>query len=256
MLSKEKCIQAINVWKITRTDYSKVEKLISPVSVFSFDRTQIDWLNERNKNSKFHTYIGIYNEELILIVVPINEEGIELDLSEYMTCSLGPLESDLTLIETDVVTTVKKTTLSIDLSITSYHEEVILPTYNEPAITERASVDDIEKWKINCLDWFYCECNDFEGQRIFRTFTVPFSDLVKEDVQYNEVKAMFGLKYSTIYQRDIPILIFVAIDSSDKAHHKIIRSGSLNSESIMNTADLSRPCPPMCIDSKDYSLIY
>lgn len=254
MLSKENCKQAINAWEITRHDYSKIDKLINPVSVFSFNRTQIDWLNKNNNNSRFHTYIGVHNDELILITVPLDKNGKEVNLTSYSTSILTPLQKELTLVETDVVTTIKKTTLSKNLKVTNYCEEIKLPTYNEPTITERASVDDIEKWKNECLDWFYNECNNFKGQRVFRTFTVPFADLVKKDEKYDGANVFFGFKHSSIYQRQIPVLIFVAINSKS-SEAKIIRSTTLDTEATTNTDDYSHPCPPMCIDSADYVLL-
>lgn len=255
MLSKEKCIQAIKRWEVTRTDYSKIEKLINPTAVFNFSQQDCKWLNENNNNSKFHTYIGVHNDELILIIIPLDKYGKELiNLPSYLTTTLIKLENELTLIEIDVVTTIKKTTLSKNLEVTNYCKEIILPTYNEPTITERASVEDIEKWKNECMDWFYHECTDFKGKRIFRTFTVPFADLVKEDEKYDEVKALFGLKFSSIYQRQIPVLIFVAI-ASKSFQAKIIRSTTLDTKSETNTKDWSQPCPPMCSDLENFNLL-
>ena len=253
MLSKEQCIQAINNWVNARSNYDKVAALINPTSIFNFSQKDCEWVNEHNNNSKFHTYIGDHKDNLILIVVPVDKNGKEVELDNYLTTKLTPLEKQLTLIEKDIVTIIKKTTLSSQLEVTNYCEETELPTYNEPTITERASVDDIEKWKNECLNWFYYECNHFKGERIFKTFTVPFADLVKEDEQYNEVKALFGFKFSDIYQRSIPVLIFVA-NHSDTTYSEIIRSTSSDNEIVTNTKDWSQPCPPMCRESADFNL--
>jgi hypothetical protein len=153
-----------------------------------------------------------------------------------------------------VVTTVSKTTLSKNLEITKHRKEVDLPVYNKPTITEKASVKGIEKWKNECLDWFYYECNKSEGQNIFRVFTVPFADLTSEDGKQGEVVALFGFKHSSIYQMQIPILIFVTRD--DDAHTaEIIRAKNNETASSTNTKDWSHPCPPMCGDKKDYGLL-
>ena len=100
-------------------------------------------------------------------VVPLDKNGKEIDFDSYPITKLTDLKHDITLIETDVVTTVSKTTLSKNLEITKYWKEVDLPVYNEPTITERASVKDIEKWKNECLDWFYYECNKAKVEKTY-----------------------------------------------------------------------------------------
>ncbi len=254
MLSKEKCTQAITSWREIKSNYTEDEKLINPMAAFSFSQEDCKWLNDNNNNSKFHTYIGNLDNQLILIVVPLHEDGKEVDLSFYLTSTLAVLSDELTLVETAVVTTTEKTTLSKELEVTNYCEEVQLPTSNEPTITERASVSDIEKWKNSCLDWFYFECNDHQGERIFNTFTVPFADLVKENEIYDEVKGFFGFKESFIYQRTIPVLIFVAIDSKTN-HAQIIREIGTGDNLYTNTRDWSQPCPPLCRESKNFNLL-
>jgi hypothetical protein len=253
MLSKKKCIQAINVWKETRNNFSKIKNIIDPTAVFNFTQDDCDWIKENNKNSSFHTYAGVDNDKFILIVVPLDTNGKEIDLDRYLT-KLTDLKNDITLIETDVVTTVSKTTLSKNLEITKYWKEVDLPIYNEPSITERASAKDIEKWKNECLDWFYYECNEHKGQNIFRAFTVPFADLAREDEKQGEVVALFGFKHSSIYQTQIPILVFVTIaDETGAAEIMRVKNNETSSET--NTKDWSRPCPPMCKDKTDFTLL-
>lgn len=254
MLSKEKCIQAINVWKETRNNFSKINKIIDPTAVFHFTQKHCDWIKKYNQNSNFHTYAGIDDkEEFILIIVPLDKTGKEKDkLIEYPIVKLKDLKDDITLIETDVVTTVSKTILSKSLEITKYWKEVDLPTYNEPNITERASVKDIEKWKNECLDWFYYECKESKGQSIFRVFKIPFADLATEDGHQHEVVALFGFKNSSIYQSLLPILIFVTKDKNSEGEIK--RAIKNETTSQTNTKDWSHPCPPMCGDS-DYEFL-
>ena len=253
MLSKEKCIQAINVWKETITNFSKIKEIIDPTAVFKLTQANCDWIKKNNKNINFHIYAGIHHDKFILIIVPLDKNGKEINLDKYLTTELTDLKNEITLIETDVVTTLSKTTLSKNLEITKYWKEVDLPIYNEPTITERASVKDIEKWKNECLDWFYYECKESEGQNIFRTFTVPFADLASEDEKQGEVVVLFGFKYSSIYQTQIPILIFVAI-GDEAGTGEIIRNDNNETISQTNTKDWSHPCPPMCKDKTDFTL--
>jgi len=261
MLSKEKCLQAINVWKETRTDFTEIRKIIDPTAVFNFTQKDCDWIKEHNNNSNFHIYAGVHHDKFILIVVPLDKNGKEIDFDSYPITKLTDLKHDITLIETDVVTTVSKTTLSKNLEITKYWKEVDLPVYNEPTITERASVKDIEKWKNECLDWFYYECNKARGKNIFRAFTVPFADLAREDEKKGDVIGLFGFKYSSIYQMQIPILIFVTKTADDVHTAEIMRAknnevaSSNKTASSTNTDDWSQPCPPLCKDNADYTLL-
>ena len=118
MLSKVKCIQAINNWEKTRTDFAEIRKIIDPTAVFNFTQKDCDWIKENNNNSNFHTYAGVHQNKFILIVVPLDKNGKEIDLDGYLITKLTDLKNDITLIETDVVTTVSKTTLSKNLEIT------------------------------------------------------------------------------------------------------------------------------------------
>lgn len=254
MLSKEKCIQAINMWEETRTNFSKIKKIIDPTAIFNFTQENCDWVKKNNNNGNFHAYAGVHNDKFILIVVPLDKNGKEIELDKYLTTKLTDLKNDITLIETDVVTTVSKTTLSKNLEITKHWKEVDLPTYNEPTITERASVKDIEKWKNECLNWFYYEFKESKGQNIFRVFSVPFADLAREDEKQGEVIALFGFKHSSIYQMQIPILIFVAIDD-ETGTTEIMRANNNEGTSKTNSEDMARPCPPMCKDKANYGLL-
>jgi len=254
MLNKELCIEAIQRWKLNKSEYEKVETLFSPTAVFNFSEDDCAWLNKHNNNAQFHTYIGIHGKNLILIVVPLDKDGVEVELKSYLTSTLSELKKNITLIEQDKITTTTRTTLNQELEISKISVDSDLPTYNEPVMTERASVHDIENWKNNCLDWFYKECNEFKGLRIFNTFTVPFADLILDSSDYNEVTALFGFKDSVIYQGPIPVLIFVAVHNTSGTA-EILRAPSYEDESGTNTKDYSQPCPPMCRASKDYGLL-
>jgi hypothetical protein len=245
MVAKKQCIQAINVWNKTRTNFTRIKKIIDPTAVFNFIQKDCNWIKEHNKNINFHTYAGVHKNKFILIIVPLNKDVKKNDLDGDLTKTLTDLKDEITLIETDVVSTVSKTTLSKNLEITKYWKEVDLTVYNEPTITERTSVKDIEKWKDECLDWFYYECEESKGKNIFRTFTVPFADLAREDEKQGGVVALFGFKYSSIYQMQIPVLIFATI-ADETGTAKIIRTKNNGTISRTNTRDYSHPFPPAC----------
>lgn len=253
MLSKEKCILAIKQWGKATANFSNIKKIIDPTAIFNFSQDDCDWIKNNNNNSNFHVYVGVHNEQLILIVIPIDKDGKEINLSTYLTTGLTNLTKDITLIETVVVSTVTKTTLSDQLEIKKHWKEVDLPINKEPIISERASVKDIEKWKNECLDWFFYECNESHGKNIFRTFMVPFADLARQDEQQGEVVALFGFKYSSIYKKQIPLLIFVTI-ADETGDASILRVNN-NKTYDTNTRDWSHPCPPMCKNKSEYILL-
>ncbi|AUC76400.1 MULTISPECIES: hypothetical protein [unclassified Olleya] len=256
MLSKENCIKAINLWETTRTNFTKIRTLIAPSTVFNFSKDDCEWIKENNNNSNFHAYAGVYNDQFILISVPLDKNGLEIDLDSYLTTTLTDLKEDITLIETDVVTTVTKTTLSTNLEITKHWKEIDLPTYNAPTISERAAVNYIEKWKNECLDWFYYQCtSSSKGENIFRAFKIPFADLSRDDQKQDDVIALFGFKHSSIYQSLLPLLVFVTVvDQTNIA--QIIRASNIQTELDTNTRDWARPCPPLCKDKTDFTLLY
>jgi hypothetical protein len=72
MLSKERCTQAISSWKKTRTDFSKIKKIIDPTAGFNFTQEDCGWVT---KNNKFHAHAGVNNDELLLIIVPLDKNG-------------------------------------------------------------------------------------------------------------------------------------------------------------------------------------
>ncbi|MCF8716323.1 hypothetical protein JM658_15945 [Joostella atrarenae] len=255
-LNKENCIKAIQIWNEARCDYSKISKLIAPFSSFSFSLEDYLWLKHKNDYSFFHIYVGIHNSKLILISVPLNNQGKEKKLDFFIYSSYGPIANNLTLVEEDTFVTTKKTVLDKNLNVISYCENNNLPINNEPRISQRASVNDIELWKNNCMDWFYYECEKDNGENIFKAFKVPFSDadMLINDSKYNEIKILFGLKFSIVYQKSLPNLIFVATHSSGKKDSRIIRGISVDTPEVMNTQDYSQPCPPFCRESDDFGL--
>lgn len=249
-LTKDECKQAIDAWKQIKTCYSQVENLINPTSVFHFNRKACDWVNEHNKNKHFYTYTGVHNEQVVLIVVPLTKNGKEEKLPSYLAIPLKPLEKELILLEKKETVWVKRTILSENLEIKRVSEEIELPTYNEPTITESTSLSEIEQWKNQCLNWFYHECTDYKGVRIFNTFTVPFADLIKGSKHFSEVICLFAFQNSNIYNRVIPVLIFVAVNGATM-QAQIMGSNIKGTKTASNTQDWSQPCPPFCREEPD-----
>ncbi len=247
-LSKEKCSIAIEQWNQTRPNYSKIKDLISPTDAFHFTKEDCKWLNtheDKSSNRKFRMYTGVYNSELILIVYPLDLHGKQKILDSYLAKAVAPLENDISLVETQTIVITEKTILSKNLEVLNLNTCNQSTTLNEPKMPEKLSVVDIERWKNSCLDWFYHECTDYKGERIFKSFIVPFSDLVRTDEGYHSVICFFAFKMSEIYQRLVPVLIFVSINE-DTQEAKIVTNEDPDTKS--NVYDWSQPCPPFCKD--------
>jgi hypothetical protein len=244
-LTKEQCENAIGKWELERTDFSKIQQLINPTHVFYFSEEGREWIKQNNDFNSFHAYAGVYEGKFYLIIRPLDRNGKPKPLEEYLAVGLQPLNNELTLVETDVVTTVSKTVLSKNLEIIKDWKEVDLPVYNEPTITERASVKDIESWKYDCLSWFYNEVQPSKGggKNIFKAFSVPFADLDTEADKNEKVIALFGLKFSSVFQKMLPVLIFVA-DSKENNTSEIMRQNQDQGSLSTNTRDWSTPWPP------------
>ena len=198
-LNNGKCTRHIQTYKLHKRPYKSYP-------CFLFFQEDCTWINEHNDYPSFHAYAGVHNGTFVLIIRPLDENGKEKPLKEYLAVGLQPLNNELTLVETDVVTTVSKTVLSKNLEIIKDWKEVDLPVYNEPTITERASVKDIESWKYDGLSWFYNEVQPSKGggKNIFKAFSVPFPDLYTEGDKKEEVMALFGLKFSSVFQKCCP----------------------------------------------------
>ncbi len=258
MLSKEECKEATTKWKDTIKKWQKekatvkeINKIIDPTAVFNFSQADCKWINDNNKVSNFHAYAGIYDHKFILIIVPLDENGEEKLLDNYLATTPTDLKHDITLTQIDIVTTKIETTLSKDLEVIERSKNVNLPTYNHPTIKEKDSIREIIKWKNECLEWFSFMCSSkHKRKKIFTSFSIPLADLSSSD---EGAVALFGFKRSSIYKMQIPILVFVNIT------HKINTKKMAKSEEKLttpsmetNTKNWSHPFPPYA--NKNFSI--
>ena len=258
MLSKEECKKATTKWKDTIKKWQKekatvkeINKIIDPTAVFNFSQADCKWINDNNKVNNFHAYAGIYDHKFILIIVPLDENGEEKLLDNYLATTPTDLKHDITLTQIDIVTTKIETTLSKDLEVIERSKNVNLPTYNHPTIKEKDSIREIIKWKNECLEWFSFMCSSkHKRKKIFTSFSIPLADLSSSD---EGAVALFGFKRSSIYKMQIPILVFVNIT------HKINTKKMAKSEEKLttpsmetNTKNWSHPFPPYA--NKNFSI--
>lgn len=229
---------AISNWNDAKSNYSDIQSVISPEMVFTFYPDQIAWLDALNEaETYFFLEIGIWDNQLILICSPRTSTGDVKILSEYQYTTLAPLESDLKLTQTKTYTLTSHYTLSVDLTKRENDSDINFPITNQPVTGQQIAVDEIESWRENGMDWLSLESNEFNGERIFQNFFVPKQDLLQNPEDTTSIVGVFGLKYSPVYQRLLPTIIFISCfdDAS---------SADIATRVPSNTYDWTRPSPP------------
>ncbi|MBD8084035.1 hypothetical protein [Chryseobacterium caseinilyticum] len=233
-LTPQQFSDAASRWSDCRPDMIRIEQLFKQNSVFNLYKSQIEIIKNRNNNDDFCVQIGVTeNDELIMIPVPLDAVGYPVSLSEYYYSSFETLNEDLCLTEKLTYTVVKKSVLSTSMRTTDSDSDVFLPIYNKPVLRQEKALDAIESWQNNAFDWFYAEQAN-EGREIFTKFYVPKEKIfeVQEGVMFISV---FGLKFSEIYQKQLPALIFISAPDNLSNQSTAVDS---------NTFDFAKPCPP------------
>ncbi|GEN77137.1 hypothetical protein [Chryseobacterium hagamense] len=238
ILSQEECQIAIAEWANCCADYEMIKKMIPTNYVFIFDASEIEWMKRENKNSDFCTQIGIFQGTLIAILYPMDAEGRQVRIDNYAYSTLQELQQDLRLMETAQYTLVKNAVLSKDLRTIDDNSDMSFPVSGKPMLPQDKALTAIESWRDEAMLWFYRECSEFSGSRIFRRFYVPSQDLIPSKPGLTHIVCSFGLKFSDIYQRMLPTLIFISF------YKDLENNGSI--EKISNTYDWSQACPPSC----------
>lgn len=229
---------AVEGWMNSCGSYSTIQSLIPTNYVFNLSTDQIDWVKERNKCNDFCVDMGIYNDQVIIILSPLNSDGQKMPVDEYPYSELKELQQDLRLVETEEYTLVKNAVLSKDLRTIDDDSDMYFPVSNKPIMEQDKAIEAIEMWRNEGMTWFYRECTEFQGARVFRKFYVPSENLSPPKPGLTNIICSFGLKFSDVYQRVLPTLIFISF------YADLENTGSI--QTISNTYDWSQPCPPIC----------
>lgn len=238
--------KATEKWKILKKDYNEVKKVFLNPSIFHFTQEDRNWINQNNATSSFRIYIGILNAQLHLIVVPLDAEKKVKKLKKYIAKPIEILNEELVLEEISIVTRTKKTILSPNLRVLNRRVEEDLPFTNEPSLDEDLTISEIQTWSYECYNWFYRECNEFSGERIFNYFSVPFSDLGETPEKSEKILCTFGMKDTKTFNFPIPVLIFISY--KDMKGRLFSDESNDNRNYVGNAADWTSPCPPFCHD--------
>lgn len=229
---------AVANWDLARSNYSEIQSLISPEKVFTLFPDQIEWLNEQDESGTyFRLDIGIWKSTLILILAPRTSDSDLVILTNYKFAILGFLENDLQLTQTQTYTLTNNYVLSKDLTKSENDTDVNFPILNQPVTGQQIAVQEIESWRENGMDWLSLESEEFNGERIFKSFYVPKTDLLQNQEDATSIVCAFGLKPSPVYQRLLPTLIFISCFENPSLVNVATKIPS-------NTYDWSKPYPP------------
>lgn len=237
-LNRDEYALATAEWGNCVSNFTAIEQLIPTNYIFEMPKEQLDWIKENNQYKDFCTEVGIYKNNLILIFCPLDEKGQRKVMTAYSYSTLCALDGNLVLQEKQEYTIVKNSVLSSDLRRVDNDESMILPVTDKPIMAQDKAVAAIELWRTEGMDWFYLECTEFEGIRVFKRFYVPATDLCLDKPGLLQIKCSFGLKYNDIYQRMLVTLIFISF-------YQILENNG-SAQTISNTYDWSQPCPPIC----------
>lgn len=237
---------ALEAWITSCRDFSALQSLVPTNYVFNLSSEQIQWIVQRNRNQEFSVEIGVYNNQLIMILCPLDERGQKLFINDFPYSILSPLSQDITLTQTQQYVVVNNAVISTDLRRIDNTSDTSFPVYSKPMMAQDKAVEAIEEWRNEGANWFYYECTEQGGTRIFNKFFVPSSNINPKndhDKAPTSIVCAFGLKYSDIYQRMMVTLIFISFYGMNEGN------GSITT--ISNTYDWSQPCPPFRIAISD-----
>lgn len=238
--NREQYAAAKAAWKGCITNYSSIEQLIALNQVFVLQLDQINWLKSKNQYKDFCVEMGVFENQVVIVLCPLDESGNQILLEEYCYSVLADMSQDLKLFEKQEYTIVKTSVLSKDLRKINKNSDINFPIATQPLLEQDKAVDAIESWRNDGKSWFYLECNEpYNGTRVFERFYVPAEDLNFPDDSLNSIVCSFSLKYSDIYQRMLVSLIFISF-------YENYSNDVTNENFISNTYDWSQPCPPFC----------
>lgn len=226
-------------WNRCLSDYSIISNLIHTNYIFDLPADKIGKIKEKNNYIDVCAEVGIFNGDLVLIFLPLNEQGhVDKSVVEFQYTVLAPLQHDIILKESKEFTVVKNAVLSSNLTKVDDSTNTFFPVSDQPILDQDIAVEAIERWKNEGMEWFFRECTEFGGERIFRRFYIPMEDLCHPEPEVIGIKCSFALRHNDIYQRMLVTLIFISF-------HELLQQGT-SAKTISNTYDWAKPCPPIC----------
>lgn len=250
MLEKSKCLIAISDWESASRNYENIKNLLYLDGSFIFEQSQCQWLLEQCKSIKFHGYLGIYENGLILIAVPLDELNQEIDLSEYPYISYTKIKSPIHLVETIVSQTKNWVTLSTSMEVERNSYVLNNPILMGTDVEDRIGLKELENWRYYGHDWLFKACSE-GGTGAPQAFSIPIQDLsaLNNSSDFDKT-CLFTLKTTQLYGSFVSLL-FVEVSSSTSSNSTNEPYNTVSS----NSMNFAQPCPPFCKNKKAYNLL-
>ena len=253
-LDIKKVEDAEALWRETKTEpngenFKKLTTLFGHNNEFVFSTQECKEFLLLNKGDFFMVSMGILEEkgkqDVIMILKPLDANNQPIKLSSLLMCYYAKLQApnfaEMDFVEIETMQKKTVTTLDSNLNVLAKTEMVLDPTKNLSYLPTKKAVGYVQRWGYEARSYFFNECDEFHGQRIFNTFSVPKADIVlgvDEDAQ--EMRVFLGLRDDLLYRRTVPVLIFVSVNKEEG--HREVRAGFR----VTNTMDFNSPCPPFC----------
>ncbi|MDH6250802.1 hypothetical protein M2347_000529 [Chryseobacterium sp. H1D6B] len=238
-LNRDEYAEAVAGWGRCLSDYSTIENMIPPNYVFTLSPDQITWVKGNNKYKEFCVDMGVFKDQVIIILSPLDGKGQKIAVDNFPYSVLAEMGQDLTLFEKQDYTLVKSAVLSKDLRKVDNDANMTFPIMDNPVMEQDKAIDAIEEWRNEGQNWLYLECNEpYNGSRIFQRFYVPVLDLTLPE-GLNWITCSFALKFSNVYQRMLVSMIFISF-------YQNLGNEVSSPQYLSNTYDWSQPCPPIC----------
>nr|WP_315026977.1 hypothetical protein [uncultured Chryseobacterium sp.] len=239
MLRKEECQTAMDQWSLHLSHFPELKKLLPTNYVFEIHAGHLEWMRKNSGYEEFCTAVGVYKDQVIIILYPMDEKGYNKEMDQYPCCFLSPLEEDLKLQEIQQYTVVKNALLSKDLQNIDKNSDMTFPISGKPVLEQDIAIEAIEKWRNEGMEWFYQESVDYKGLRIFTRFYVPTADLCLSNTGLKKIVCSFGLRYNDVYGRMLVTLVFISFLEN-------LQNTGSSAFTEANTYDWAKPCPPVC----------
>ena len=247
--SRQLCLDAIFAWSKARLAYNNLEPYFEQNSSFVFDETFTRWIEPWMLNGYFHSYIGLLDDQLLLICVPLDPDGNEADLDGYFTVPLETLTDIIDLTETITTTIVEWSTIDKDMVVKK--QSTVLPQSYQASseITTDMAAAEIQRWVEYGADWLYKETLS-ETNSISRAYQVPLSDALV--LEKNKVRhCLFAMKWVPALKQMIMTFVFVEVSCMSDSDGEVFDNNTIQT----NCNDFARPCPPFCRTGRKFALL-
>ena len=225
-------------WEAALANPELLESILIPTYVFQLNAEEINEFQHLNdaEDESFRLDMGVYNDQVILILVPREEDNEPKTLEEYTYVVLEELNETVQL-KQFVSYTTKTIELSNDLSVISETTDTENASLSEPCLTIEDALQEIVAWKYEGLNWINDQAAISQCSNVFRYFIMPYESLVLPNLMVESATLFFGLRQSE--DRGVSQATMIVL-----SHHMPMLELDTEFNYTANTLNFARPCPP------------